>query len=320
MGLKFKNKKAIILSIGGALAVLFCSVTWIVGKMVYTETVGYTNEHFQNTDIHYVYQNMPEVIEAYNAYETQDLMISSSNGYDVEAKLIFSEEDTDKTVVMVHGIGMNMWRHLREALMYVENDFNVVIYNQRYTGETGGDNRSFGHYEKNDLAAVMDYISTTYPDHMVGAHGFSMGAGTVGMYSGLERAQEQADFLILDCPYDSMEGAVRVGIEAENVPIPTSYAVWAGDTYNKLKSGFSYDEVDLKKEVAKSTMPMYIIHGEEDKVCTVDMGQAVYDAKINGYKELWIEPEVEHVRIYDDHPEKYEDNVMKFIEKARLKF
>ncbi|MGL5675867.1 MAG: alpha/beta hydrolase [Cellulosilyticaceae bacterium] len=316
MGKVLKNKKLII-GVLATLVLLFVGITYIVGQMVYAETVGYVSEHFQDTDVDYVYQNMPEVIASYEAYETEDLMIPSENGYEVEAKMLFAKEPVDKTVVVVHGIGMNMWRHLREAMMYLENGFNVVIYNQRNTGETGGDNRSFGHYEKHDLAAVMNYVSTQYPDQLLGAHGFSMGAGTVGMYSGLDIAQEQADFLILDCPYDSMEGAVRVGIAAEGVPIPTSYAVWAGKVYNQLKSGFSYDEVDLTKEVAKSTMPMYIIHGEEDAVCTVDMGQAVYDAKESGYKEIWIEPETAHVRIYDDHPDKYEANVMAFIQKVQ---
>lgn len=301
---------------GSILGGLSIAITGVIGHMVYRETVGYVSVNFQDTDIDYVYQNMPEVIEEYNQYKTEDLMIPSSNGYDVQAKYIFSQQPSDKTVVVVHGIGMNKWRHLREALMYLRNDFNVVIYNQRFTGETGGDNRSFGYHERNDLEAVINYVSTAYPEHLVGAHGFSMGAGTVGMYSGLKSAQEQADFLILDCPYDSMKGAIKVGIQEEGLPIPTDYAVWAGDMYNRIKSGFKYEDVDVANEVSKSTMPMYIIHGEEDSVCTVDMGQHLFDVKEEGYKEIWIEPETEHVEVFDDHPELYEKNVMAFIQKV----
>lgn len=35
-------------------------------------------------------------------------MIPSSNGYDIEAKYIKAPVESDKTVVIVHGIGMNM--------------------------------------------------------------------------------------------------------------------------------------------------------------------------------------------------------------------
>lgn len=309
----FKNKK-VLAGLGlGVVGALAGAATYIIGGMVYEETVGYVSPHFQDTDAEYIYRDMPEVLEEYTTYETRAMMIPSSNGYDVEAEYITAKNPSDQTVVMIHGIGQNMYRHLREALMYLRNDFNVVIYNQRYTGETGGDNRSFGYYEQHDLAAVVDYVKAENPDHQVGAHGFSMGAGTAAMYSGHESAQEQVDYIILDCPYDTMKGAIGVGIAAEGYPIPTSYAVWAGDFYNNIKSGFDYDDARPIDGVAKSTMPMYIIHGEADTTCTVDMGQALYDAKDEGYKEIWIEPETEHVRIFDDHPDAYEANVMAFI-------
>lgn len=315
-----KKVKIALVSIVLMGAILFSGITYIVGDMVYQETVGYVNDRFQNTSLEQVYADSPEVIQAIEKYGVTDYKIPSSNGYDVEAKYIKTNKESKNTVVIVHGIGMNMWRHFKEALMYLENDYNVMIYNQRYTGQTGGDNRSFGYYERNDIAAVMSFLREIYPDHTIGAHGFSMGAATLGMYSGMEEATRDADYLILDCPYDTMKGAIRVGIEKEDVPlIPIGYAVWAGDLYNQFKSGFKYEEVRPIDQVAKSKVPMFIIHGEADSTCTVDMGQALFDAKKEGYKEIWIEPETEHVRIFDDHPDKYEQKVMAFIEAATLK-
>lgn len=136
------------------------------------------------------------------------------------------------------------------------------------------------------------------------------------MYLGMEEATRDADFLILDCPYDTMEGTIRVGIESEGVPIPTAFAVWAGNTYNKIKSGFDYKDVRPIDEVAKSKVPLFIIHGEADSVCTVDMGRNLYESKEEGYKKNWISEGTEHVKIFDDHPEEYNKRVMDFIEKV----
>ncbi|MGL4344005.1 MAG: alpha/beta hydrolase [Cellulosilyticaceae bacterium] len=314
--MKKVSKRTLIISGAILLASIFMIATYIVGSMVYVETVGYVDENYQNTSIEEVYKESPEIIAQLENYQVEDLMIPSVNGYDVEAKLINAPVESDRIVVIVHGIGMNMWRHFREALMYLESGFNVLIYNQRYTGATGGDNRSFGYHERYDVASIMSYLRGIYPEHIIGAHGFSMGAGTLGMYSGLEEATRDADFLILDCPYDTMEGAVRVGIEDANVPIPTSYALWAGNLYNKIKSGFDYEDVQPVVEASKSKVPMFVIHAEDDIICTVDMGQAVYDSKVEGYKELWIEEDTAHVRIFDANPQKYQQRVMDFIKKS----
>ncbi|MEG0014842.1 MAG: alpha/beta hydrolase [Cellulosilyticaceae bacterium] len=312
-----KKIKGILIALAVIALLLGGTVTYIVGGMVYEETVGYVDEKYQNTSIEEVYAESPELVARLEEYEVTDLMIPSSNGYDIEAKWISAPEESQNTVVIVHGIGMNMWRHFRETLMYLDNNYNVLIYNQRYTGATGGDNRSFGYHEKYDIASVMSYLRAAYPDHTIGAHGFSMGAGTLGMYSGMEEATQDADFLILDCPYDTMEGAIRVGIEKEDVPlIPVSYAVWAGDMYNRFKSGFSYKDVQIAEEASKSKVPMFVIHGEADSTCTVEMGQAIYDAKVEGYKELWIAEGIEHVKIFPAYPEEYERRVLAFINEA----
>lgn len=291
-------------------------LTYIVGDMVYKETVGYVDEKFQDSSLEKVYQDTPELISSLDDYETSDLMIPSPNGYEIEAKYIEASIESDKTVVLVHGIGMNMWRHLKEARMYLENDYNVLIYNQRYTGKTGGDNRSFGYYEKDDVAAVVGYLRELYPDYIIGAHGFSMGASTLGMYSGMEEATNDVDFLILDCPYDTMEDVVRVGIEAAGVPIPTEFAMWAGNTYNRVKSGFGYEEVRPIDSVAKSKVPMFIIHAKDDIICPVIMGKNLYVSKEEGYKEIWIVEGADHVRAFEEYPEAYNERVMDFIENA----
>ncbi len=297
--------------------VLLGVITWIVGGMVYEQTVGWVNPQYQETGIATVYEDEPEVVAAYESYTRKELMIPSANGYEVEAQMLFAKEPSEKTVVVIHGIGTNMWRHFKEALMYLENGFNVVVYNQRYTHKTGGDSRTFGYLERHDLAAVMGYVEENYPTHLLGAHGFSMGAGTVGMYSGLPVAQEQADFLILDGPYDGMKGAIYTGIESDSTPVPTGYALWAGNLYNYIQEGFWYGAVDVTKEVAKSTMPMYVVVAGEDTVCLPEMGQAVYDAKLIGYKELWIQEGAEHVAIFDQDPMRYTEKMMAFIEKIK---
>ena len=82
---------------------------------------------------------------------------SEVNGYEIETLCITSNQETSDAMIVVHGIGSNYHEVLNVAFNYLENGYNVVVYHQRNTGLTGGDNFTFGLYERFDLEAVADY-------------------------------------------------------------------------------------------------------------------------------------------------------------------
>lgn len=51
-----------------------------------------------------------------------------------------------------------------------------MLYNQRHTGHTGGNDYTFGLYERYDLENVAKFVKKKYPNGLLGAHGHSMGA------------------------------------------------------------------------------------------------------------------------------------------------
>ncbi|MEG1311802.1 MAG: alpha/beta hydrolase [Romboutsia sp.] len=312
-----KNKKKIIMIALSTISILFLIVSYIIGSMVYDGSVG-SEQSIKDEDVLETFSNREnKPLERLENYKYEDIFIESlNNGYDVETKFIKSNIETQNTIILVHGIESYYYEYLEKAFEYLENGYNVVIYNQRHTGNTGGDDYTFGLYERFDLDSVAKFIKEKYPQGKLGAHGYSMGAATVLMHSGINEENKYVDFYIVDSPYHEMDDAIRLGIEAENIPLlPVGYAKLMGNLYTQMKSGFSYKDVKPYEEVQNITSPMFLIHGKEDKVCAPESSQIVYDNIPHNKKEIWLIDGVQHVNGYDILGDEYFNRIYRFIDK-----
>ena len=66
-------------------------------------------------------------------------------------------------------------------------------------------------------------------------------------------------------------------------------------------------------QLAKCWKPMLFIHGNADPLVPVWMAQTCYDAKVVGYRELWIAEGSGHSWAYPDHPAEYVARVRSFL-------
>ncbi|MGL4346239.1 MAG: alpha/beta hydrolase [Cellulosilyticaceae bacterium] len=302
-----------LLTAAGITAGIGGMVTYLTGKKIYKETVGFVNKDYQHTSLEEVFKEQPEVVEQLKAYEIEGIQIESGNGYEIEGAYIRSAIPTNRMVVLVTGLGMNMWRSATLALKYLQTGFDVVTFNPRFTGKTGGGNRTFGYYERYDVLAIMKQLRQHYLDYLIGGHGCSMGAATLAMYSGMTECHRDVDFLILDAPYDCMKGAITYAIKGAKVPIPSKLGCWMGDLYNKQKSGFSYNDIKPIEDVKKSQVPMFFIHGDKDMICDMKMSQSMYEQKSVGHKEIWITEGYGHLEACETIADDYISRIMAFI-------
>jgi fermentation-respiration switch protein FrsA (DUF1100 family) len=62
---------------------------------------------------------------------------------------------------------------------------------------------------------------------------------------------------------------------------------------------------------------MLFIHGDQDDFVPTAFVYKNYEAKTQGYKELWLAPGSAHAMAYKDHPVAYVAHVRAFLEKAK---
>lgn len=312
------KKKKVLIGSGIATATSAAVVgaaTWIIGGMVYDGTVG-KKASVKAEEMEEFYSNREDkVLEKLEKYEHETVFVNSEeNSYEVETLSIKSNQETSDAMIVVHGIGSNYHEVLNVAFNYLENGYNVVVYHQRNTGLTGGDNFTFGLYERFDLEAVAEYTRALYPGGIIGVHGFSMGAATSTMHTELNEESKNVDFYVLDAPYHTMESAVELGIIAGNIPfLPVSFAKWAGNVVLKVKERLTYDDIQPVDAVKNITVPVLLIHGKEDKVTSPESSQYIFDAIPHDKKALWYINGLGHCEADSVMEKEYFDGIYQFI-------
>lgn len=216
-----------------------------------------------------------------------------------------------KTAVVIHGFLVNEMSVMAIARMYRDSlGYNIWLPCLRYFGKSDGEAVQFGWNDRLDVLEWSRIAHGCFGDTLQVMHGTSMGAATVMMVSG----EETPDYLrgfIEDCGYTSVMDQFRY-ISSEKLHVDKNTFLKAAEI-NELRFGWSYDEASSINQVAKCTKPMFFIHGEADQFVPAWMAEACYNAKTQGYRELWTTTDSEHCMSFPDHMEEYVARVRTFL-------
>ena len=216
------------------------------------------------------------------------------------------------TVILVHGLGGDHVSTFLHSIMYLEEGWQVVTFDQRGTKNSNDEKVSFGYFESLDLKALVDELRNDVQASKLMIHGFSMGAATTGLYASTDHGNKNIDGIILDSSFESMESTFRMYWEHMGVPLPASFAVWSGEIFLKKDYKFSFEDADLKNALKDCNVPVLVIQCKQDDIVPLNVGQALYDAASAEYKKLWV-VDAKHIEAYIDHPSVYHEKVFNFI-------
>ena len=219
---------------------------------------------------------------------------------------------TNKAVVCAHGFGARHEHMLKNAKQYLARGYDVLLFDQRNHGASGGKRTTMGFLERRD---AMELVSLARQEKgIVGLHGESMGAATAVLAACLTDAPP--DFVVADCGYDDCFTQIRY-VVAKREHIPPYPFIWVADAITKLVAGFNYREVSPARELAARNglpdVPVLFIHGTADKYVPVGASERLFAAK-TGKKALYICEGAEHVRSISVDREKYERVLYSFLD------
>jgi alpha-beta hydrolase superfamily lysophospholipase len=213
------------------------------------------------------------------AYEAIDL---NGDGVNLKGWRFRAQGAKRGTVVFLHGVGDNRGSSVGIAQHFVARGFDVLAYDSRAHGESGGDACTYGFYEKRDLARALDLLGD---DHIV-VMGWSMGAAVA-----LQAAAQDArvGVLVAVAPIADLRMAVYERAPAiasrKNVDDALSIAEQQGH--------FRISEVSPVTVAPKIQAPTLVIHGASDHETPVAHSRQVYQA-LRQPKQLLIVPGAAH--------------------------
>ncbi|MBN2007328.1 MAG: alpha/beta hydrolase [Anaerolineae bacterium] len=250
--------------------------------------------------------------ELFESWPQEGVTLTSPYGYSLSGMYV-PLEGSHKTVLILHGIKANRFSMVKYGVLFRELGFNLLLVDHRNHGLSGGDNTSYGFYEKDDTKVWMDWAFNRCPDCIVGTQGESMGAAIALQHAAID---PRVAFVVADCPfaYFKKELAYRLNVEYHLPPFPL---LPAAELLIQLRAGFSLGKVSPLDAVASIKAPVLFVHGQEDSFIPPQDSKTLYEAK-QGLKQLYLVPGAEHVESLPTDPEGYRQALIKFFEAAGI--
>jgi len=243
----------------------------------------------------------------------EDVIFTTSDGIQLKGWFIPSPYSR-AAVILGHGFTRSRQEMLDVAAMLSRNCYNVLLFDWRAHGESGGEQTTFGYEEVKDVAAALDYLSTRpeVDSEHIGMLGKSLGAA-IAIRGGAALPQLKA--IVADSPFPSLQDSIEVGVRRRG-PLGVwplrPIALYLGTVTIGVDPDLVRPIDDIK---AISPRPVLIMHGGRDELVPADTGQRLY-AAAGQPKLLWYEPDAAHVKLSTRHPVEYEMRMVDFFDNA----
>ena len=243
----------------------------------------------------------------YDPLEKTDYTVSSSDGYVLHVQLLKNPDDTNRFVIISHGYTDNRFGSLKYAGIYLEQGFNVIVYDLRGHGLNEPTYCTYSARERKDLMAIIRDSRERYVHPAVlGLHGESLGAAT--SVAVLEE-KPPVDFVVADCGFADILTVLKGGAKGMHVP---PFMIDIASVFAKIRYGYSFNDMRPIDSLADNRIPILFIHGAEDSFILPEHSERM-SRTTKGYSELRLISGAPHAASVLTAPDLYKKYVADFI-------
>jgi uncharacterized protein len=247
--------------------------------------------------------------------KAEQYTLTSNQGHTIPVTYICAKGNYENnTIILVHWHESNHSAMYPIAEIFLEQGWNVVLYDQRAHGNNTASTVTFGYLESLDLQEVVDFTHEKSKDSMLGVLGQSMGAATIAYYSGTEHSRQYLDFAIIDSAFNGMYEEIYWETSKGKVPLPSKALTNLGNEFFKVIYGYRYSDVNIVKQIGTSSIPTLVMHSKKDNKCPYYMGKELYEIIPHSKKRFITFESSKHLFSFWDEKKRYMDEVFLFIE------
>ncbi len=226
-------------------------------------------------------------------------------------KKTVNPEESHNWVLLLHGYTGWKEEMYPFAYWYHQKGYHVLVPDLRCQGESEGDFIGMGWTDHFDCMIWIDYILSKDPEARIVLHGQSMGAATALMIAGEEELPSQIKAVISDCAYTDAYSMFGEKIK-EWFGLPAVPFVDSACLVLKLRGGYDLKDASAIEAVQRSQIPTLFIHGDDDRMISVQMTKDLYEAAVCP-KELLIVEGAGHAQSQDKDPDTYYGSIQSFL-------
>ena len=209
--------------------------------------------------------------------ETEQISLESFDGLRLSARL-FPAEENRGTILLFHGYRSMVCIDFSCAAQYYhELGFNLLLIDQRSHGHSEGRYLTYGVLERRDCQSWADYCYRRFgSSQSLFLGGLSMGASTVLMASDLPMPPTVRG-IIADCGFTSPWEIIAHVMKSRYhlPPFPLLYGI---DLFSRLFARCGLRDCSTVQAVARTVLPVLLIHGTGDRFVPCSMSRRAYDA------------------------------------------
>lgn len=219
-------------------------------------------------------------------------------------------------VILLHGLGDNRLGTVGYARLFLGHGYSVLMPDARAHGTSGGSIATYGLVERSDIRAWYEWIERTRHPECVFALGESMGAAQL-----LESLDVPFCAVVAESPFSSF-----LEIAFDRMGQPFRLGPWVGRTvlrptielalaYARLKYHLDLRSASPEDGVARSRVPVLLIHGQDDRNIPVRHSRRI--ASRNPRLVLWQLADTDHCGAIAHAPAEFEQRVVGWFQAHR---
>lgn len=225
--------------------------------------------------------------------------------------------NSNKTVIFAHGYkdtrDLSKIHALALAKRIAQEGYNVMLFDFRNSGESGGKVTSVGLFETYDMLSAIEYAKVDKKSEKISLLGWSMGAA-VSIMAGTESPYVNA--IIADSSFSDLDTYLETNLPVwSNLPsfpftaeIMSLFPVIERMDPKKVSPYKAVNNIGNKK--------LFLIHSKDDKAIPYENSVQIYNSVGNKSNvQLWLTDKADHIRSYLLYKNEYENRVISFLNK-----